>query len=178
MTIRDLGIVALRILGVLLLANGLAGLAAMSGFYMGDMDPMVRLSLTSQLASVAITFIVGLVLVLGGRWIGEHLFQEGPSVDAATFGRADLLGILFAALGAYVITDAIPNLVQLVLNFWVFRGLDYEYNREQFWQENWIAVVAESVRFGLGVFLVAGGRGLAAAWARLRPLSQTVETED
>lgn len=178
MTTRDLGIVGLRIVGVLLLVNGLAGLPAIAWFPMTDMDPAVRLSVMTQLTGFVITFIAGLVLVLAGRWLGERLFPEGPSVDATTFGRADLLSVLLAVVGAYVITDAIPNLVQLGLNFSVLSAPEYEYNRDRFWQENWISIVAEAVRLGLGAWLIAGSRGLATAWVKLRPLSQPAKNGD
>lgn len=175
MTTRDLGTVGLRIVGVLLLASGLAGLPVLTGIPMADLDPLVRLSVVAQLWGAAITLVAGLVLVLAGRWLGERLFPEGSSAAATTIGREELLSVLFAVLGAYVLTDAIPNLIQLGLNFSLLGGLDYEYNRERFWQENWLSIIAEAVRFGLGVWLVVGGRGLAAAWVKLRPLSRSAE---
>ena len=170
MTTRELGVVGLRPLGVLLLANGLAGAPALAVFSLADMDSATKAAVVAQTSGFALTLLAGLALVLRGRWLGERLFPEGTSMPTP-MGREELLSVLFAVVGAYVLTDAIPGLLRLGLNFSVLGALDYEYNRERYWQENWIAVAAEVARFGLGIWLVFGGRRLAAAWARLRPLS-------
>ena len=172
MTTRDLGIVGLRLLGVVLIVNGLAGFSALAGFSVAEIDRMAGFWAVAQVSSSALLLFAGLVLVMAAYRLAAVLFPGGTAAVAGTLGRRELVGVLFAVLGAYVLTEAVPNLVRLGLEAGSLGALDYEYNREHFWRQNWIAIVAEAVRFVLGALLLLGGRTLAAAWVRFRPLAR------
>jgi hypothetical protein len=184
MSPRSVANLAIKIVGILTLVDGLRYLHSVIGGValivrgmsagvqsVGAKSEDVMLTLAYNLLGLFLYLAVGRWLIVRSSLLARRLLPvEGPqrlAVDSEKFQA-----VVFSAIGLYVLVLAIPPLTDLfaLMAFTRQTGSD-AYTRsflvEEFWGKRWAAAASLAVQIGLGLYLFLGSKGLAAFWHRL-----------
>ena len=182
MTIRALGTLLLKLMGLTWLIGGFVSLANMlvmvvqtPGSGDGGMDRYVRM--TGGLTAVLL-IAVGTLLLLGADRIVRMIY---PDAEAETpivpdrYSVAELQSVVFGGVGAFLAITALRQVAELV----------YAIARQPAWdttgtlrfamesrQED---LAGAAVQLVFAVVLLFSRSALAAGWARLRPMKSEPE---
>jgi hypothetical protein len=178
MTIRALGVLLLKLWGVISFAGGLISLvnlglllAAASGVGDAGMNRYVHLT-TALNAVVMVAF--GAILLFGARPIMRVIHPEADSEAEAVPGRytlGELQSVAFGAVGAYLAISALRDIAELVYAIarqpdWDTTG-DLRYLLAQRQED----LAGAAVQLVFAVVLLFSRSTLASAWSRLRPMT-------
>ncbi len=173
MTNRGVGEVGIKLLGLWALLSAVSNLPTVVWFAQGQLESggdgalAIGLGATVQVA-------IGVSLLAYAKRLAAFLFPADATIPTVT--SSTLAVVAFAGIGCYLVVDALPELLRLVLNYRSAGGLDYEYNRELFLRDNAIGISVEVLRLVLGAALFLGAPGLVRIWRRVRSMSE--ETPD
>lgn len=180
MSIREIGILLLKLWGLYCLVMGAIVILQLVLYFMPGGAPAERLAwMTSALGAVT-NFALGAVLLLSSDQIVELILpQRRDSADAplVPYSPSEVQTVLFGGLGAFLAIAALRDIAQLA----------YAIYRQPAWdntgtfaylqatrQEEMAGAVAQ---LAFAIVLLAGRRGLAAMWARIHPMGSSTATE-
>ncbi len=169
MTVRDLGSVGLKLIGVVFCVTGLVSLPmALEAFSLvarSGVDAGMRFTPFGWLLRVLLEVALGLWLIFRGDRIAGWIVPSDRGVEPAIDPRA-LLEVLLAALGVFLVADGLPSLGQrLVDALTVGAGPRFGLSGRP------VPLVADLIRIAVGAALFVGAGPLAAMWQRARRYS-------
>ncbi|HYK03119.1 MAG TPA: hypothetical protein VE974_15270 [Thermoanaerobaculia bacterium] len=179
MTVRTLGILLLKLWGLISLLGGLISLASFALLLAvapdtGDPGMNRYMHMTTALGAVVVVAF-GTILLLGARRIVSIIYP-GTDADAAAvperYTPAELQSVAFGAVGAYLAISALRDIAELVYTIarqpdWDTTGqLTYMMERRQ---ED---LAGAAVQLVLAVVLLFSRSALASAWSRARPMTR------
>ena len=165
---RQLGALAVRILGLLWLLRAVGHIPALIGmfgakpsqFSPGDFRFVVAASLVGFLLHLMIAWL----FLFKTDAVASRVFPEGESGELAVTAE-DCLAVALATLGAYVAAEALPRVGEGIINFKYMRDTGSVYTSGSWMRGNWVALSGGIAQLVLGVGLFLKSRYLAAAWA-------------
>lgn len=165
-TVRDLGSVGLKLIGVVFCLMGLVSLPlALEAFTFAarsGLDAGIRFTPFGWLLRALLQIALGLWLVFRGDRIAGWILPSPGGVELAVEPRT-LLEVLLAALGVFLVADSLPSLVQRLVD-WVSIGGGPRFalgGRP-------VTLWGDLIRIAVGAALFIGARQLASLWQRAR----------
>lgn len=175
MTSRTLGIVGIRLIGLMAIVQAVQSSPTVLGFlaftfssnFEGAPEQTSLLSYLPGILWILVLLAVGITIIAYARQIGERLFPEEEAV-AWSIGAEELRVVLFSAVGALILIEALPLVLRDAVTLAVM-------SREGFepaggWGESGLRLAEAMVRTILGLFLLLGGRQIGALVRHLRRL--------
>lgn len=148
----EIGTLALKICGLLLLANFLRECGRLPVLLGGAPDEYTRASHDAGLLLLALRGVVAAAVLGGAGWIARRLYGAPSSaLDANHLAR--MQSIAFSVVGLYLAGIAFWPALTHFVHWWYLPG---EWIDPRFWPE--VAVIV------LGLLLFAGGGSVARAW--------------
>lgn len=176
MTSRDLGNVALKVLGIFALFSAISYLPMILSFRAFSSLP----GYSGNVLFLVVAQSVGVLLYVGiGWWLlsrSERLsLKLFPASESTGFDLSSetLQAILFSVAGVLILVNAIPLVVGILIRTATIPNQGGFFL--VFWRLNGESALVVACQVPLGVALVLGGRRLARLWHRMRPMSRNAE---
>jgi len=114
--VRKLGVVAIVVVGLLSISQGIVLLASTGSFVLSvDVSRRIRFTSTAFfLGGVLAAFLLALVLIVYRHQLAEWLFDEDDV--SVTIGAAELLRVGLIFVGFDLVVSAIPSLIIAVVS--------------------------------------------------------------
>lgn len=178
MTIRTLGILLLKLWGLLSFVGGLISLVSLALLVAaapetGDAGMNRYMHLTTALSAV-VSLAFGAILLFGAGSIVRMIYPDADSEAAGGFDRytlADLQSVAFGAVGAYLAISALRNIAELV--YAIARQPDWDTTGQLtlVLEQRQEELAGAAVQLLFAVVLLFSRSALASAWSRLRPMT-------
>lgn len=175
MTSRTLGIVGIRLIGLMAVVQAVQSSPTLLGFLVfafasnveGSPEPTSPLSYLPGILWILVLLAVGVSIIAYARPIGERLFPEQETV-AWSIRSEELRVVLFSAVGALILIEALPLVLRDAVTLVVMSRQGFE--PAGGWGESGLQLAEAMVRTILGLFLLLGGRQIGALVRHLRRL--------
>jgi hypothetical protein len=121
--VRKLGVVAIVVVGLLSISQGIVLLASTGSFVLSvDVSRRIRFTSTAFfLGGVLAAFLLALVLIVYRHQLAEWLFDEDDV--SVTIGAAELLRVGLIFVGFDLVVSAIPSLIIAVVSAYQARDV-------------------------------------------------------
>jgi len=179
MTSRELGNVAIKVLGIyiLLLAIQYIPIIVVSLIELKNSpgaDFNTPVFLASQVLALSLYLGIGLWLFARSEYLSTKLFKNS-SVSVARFTPKMLQTILFSTVGILILANSVTELAKIVHRAATIHQTVQNYFLELFWHQNLESIVTLAIKLPLGLYLFLGSEGIARMWRRLRPMAYKPE---
>ncbi len=171
MNTHDASVLASRILGIYALIQSISYLPALGtqiGFSAG-VRPGANLDFAYAFTILyfVLAFGLGLFLLLAAERVAVLLFKsDSDETEGDAVRKEDVQLIGFSVIGVFILVQVLPRMIRLILLL-VMAGDATRYRPVDL-QQTLLDLGVDLVQFGLGVWLLLGGKGLVGAIRRLR----------
>ena len=173
MTVRNLGVVGIKLVGLMAVVNALQTLPNVFG--------MMTLSQTLEENPVPLTFAeflpavfwvlvpaaIGISLLAYAEALGRRLFPDEGEIKTS-FGTEELQIILFSTVGAYLLASTLPRLFVHFVGLMIAIQKGWDLGAGVLLGERWLDLLALGLQGALGLYLLFGGRSAVRWVQRLR----------
>ncbi|WP_066963055.1 hypothetical protein [Microbulbifer sp. Q7] len=166
--------VGLRVCGVLLIFLGLRTISSqyMSlGMLSYNGDERIRIYALVTVIEIALIFIVALTLLKFPNLVAKKLLprDSDDKYELSKNGK-EFLSITFCLLGVYILSWAIPDLINN--GMWLIHFSERAYTSDSNYAETVIAQITTVVEIVIGGFLCFGASGLGNVLWKLRGMQR------
>ncbi|MBY6190679.1 hypothetical protein KUV22_09660 [Microbulbifer agarilyticus] len=174
MKYRELMSVGLRVCGVILV---FLGLRTVSNQYMSlamlsfNEDPNIRFYAVLTVVQIFLIFFLAFVFIKFPNLLARKLLPSEceESIELSKNGRY-LLSVAFCIMGVYILSWAIPDLINN--GMWLAHFSDRAYTNDSNYAETVIVQITTVIEIVIGGFLSFGASGLGNALWKLRGMER------
>ncbi|WP_444907883.1 hypothetical protein ACJJIR_07640 [Microbulbifer sp. SSSA008] len=171
---QELLSVGLRVCGVLLIFLGLRTISSqyMSlGMLSYELDERIQVYAVVTVIEIALIFLLALIFLKFPNSVAKKLLphESDNNVELSKNGK-ELLSIAFCLLGVYILSWAIPDLVNN--GMWLIHFSERAYMNDSNYAETVIAQITTVVEVVIGAFLCFGASGLGSLLWKLRGIQR------
>jgi hypothetical protein len=166
LTKYDLGVLAVRLLGLYVLFYSLIYATLIPSYFMYPMPggPQNWVVLMTSAVPCVIFAAVGTFLLRQTAWVVRRAFPEFVAAATLSASGRDLQAVLFSAIGVWLVGSTVPELARFAAQYWLTGRLAPSGSSI----DAVPGMAATVVQIVMGAFLFTRAKGLSALWHRLR----------
>jgi len=177
MTSRELGNVALKVLGIYILLLSIQYIPIIVSYSDLQRSQSANFITPAFIASQVLVLCLyvgfGLWLFVRTESLSTKLFKDSGVSDTRLTPNM-FQAVLFSAVGIFILANSVADVGSLVHRAAVIHQNEQNFSRD-FWIHNLESIIALAVKLPLGFYLFFGSEGISHLWSRLRPMARKPE---
>ena len=165
---RQLGALAVRVLGLIWLLRAIGHIPAFIGLFAARPSQFEAGNFLLVIAASVVSFLLNLVIawlfLLKADRVAARVFPDSGSVELAVTTE-DCLGVALAVVGICVLADAIPKVGEAIINFKYMEDSGRVYAAGSWIRGNWVVLTGCVAQLVIGFGLFVRSRYLASLWS-------------
>lgn len=165
---RQIGALALRILGVIWLLRTIGHIPALIGTFASrpsQFDPGdFRLLIAASIVGFLLNLVIAWLLLFKADRIAARVFPDSGTAQLAVTAEEGL-AVALAIVGIYALVDAIPRVGETIINFKYMEDSGRVAVVGSWIRGNWVVLTGSVGQLVVGIGLFVRSRYLASLWS-------------
>jgi hypothetical protein len=165
---RQIGALALRILGIIWLLRAIGHIPALIGMFAtrpSRFEPgNFNLLITASFVGFMLNLLLAWLLLFRADRVAARIFPDSDTGQLAVTAE-ECLAVALAVVGAYVVVDAIPKVGEAVINFKYMKDSGRVAVAGSWIRGNWVVLTGSIGQLVVGISLFVRSRYLASLWS-------------